>query len=295
MNNNMNIQISSEHFIVSKLEEYCYILRDAMIDMSLKYPEISTFERYLSEIKQEDSIIYIVGLLHKCWCLAHPYFLFNTVQENNVLDYLTKYSKGTPNSGVDIPKEAFNKKPTPLLIRHFRKKNKERKMLLNYKEYLDNLYEVTNIQCERFKIKLRDNFTIIAVLETKKSSEQLKNVFEIFSKQFNCCEYNENNLQVFISMFSTTPSRTENTILWTDIGSEISKEPSLASIDTIFRSLGIKMNSYNKSIICKYITWKYGNIKPEQIKPRSNEKQNDLKNKILDSLKLEKKSIAKEG
>lgn len=279
------IQIPQEHYNVSRLEDYCYMLRNAMIDMSLKFPYISTFERYLNEITKEESIIYIVDLLHECWCFAHPYYLFNKGQkDDNILTFLTKYRRGELRNGMGVIKEELDKKISPLLIAYHKVYQNAGKMTQCYGDYMDDLYNVVRIHCNRLNIVLKDDFTIIYTIETDKSPEQLKKVFQVFSSQFNCCENNDSNLQVFISMFSTAISVREGTILWTDIGSSKGKEPSLASIDTVFRSLGIEMNSHNKNIICKYITWANGSITPEQIKPRKNDKQEKLKEAILQSL-----------
>lgn len=280
-----NIQISKEQYYVDRLEDYCYMLRNAMIEISLKFPEIITFERYLNNLTKIESIEYIVNLLHKCWCFAHPYNLFNMVQKDNVLESLSKYDVESPRYGTDVLNEELNKKVNPLMIIYHKEFQEGCKMTQCYGEYMDELYKVVCVYCKKFNIILNDDFTITHAIVTDKSPEQLKKVFDVFSSQFCCCANNTDNLQVFISMFSTASSVSQGTILWTDIGSNKGQEPSLASIDTIFRSLGIEMNSHNKSIICRYITWANGPITPEQIKPRKNDKQEKLKEAILQSLK----------
>lgn len=58
--------ISAEEYYRDRAEYYCYMLRDAMIDLSLKFPELETFQHLLSKINNFDTFIYILSLLHKC-------------------------------------------------------------------------------------------------------------------------------------------------------------------------------------------------------------------------------------
>lgn len=286
------VQTFEEQYYVSQLEYYCYKLRDAIIDISLKYPELETFERYFNKIKEYDSMIYILSLLHKCWCFANPQYLFDTTPKSysyeEVDKCLGKLTPGSPRYGTDMLKEEFGKKYNPLCAKYYKEYLSSGGMKLCYGDYMDNLYQIVSLLCRKFNIKLDKRFIIVQSLKTESNLSpcQLKGVFEIISAKFKCCENNETNLQVFISMFDTTVSVPEGTIMWKDIGSSRGKEPSLASIDTVFRSLGVKMNLHNKTIISRYITWQNGKIIPEQIKPRNTAKQKSLEEAILQFLGL---------
>jgi hypothetical protein len=62
------------------------------------------------------------------------------------------------------------------------------------------------------------------------------------------------------------------------MGSEKNRQFSIASIYTIFKTLGIEMNRHNREVICKFITRPDGkSLKQEQIKSRTTEKQDRLK------------------
>ena len=61
-----------------------------------------------------------------------------------------------------------------------------------------------------------------------------------------------------------------------DTGSPKANEPSIASIYTLFETLGVEMNRRNKTIISHHFTMKTIELDPDQIKARRNEKQTKL-------------------
>ena len=276
----INYDISRDKYFVSKVEDCCYKLRDAMIDVSLKFPEISTFEHYLKEIKDYDDIVYILGLLHKCWCFAHPDFLFNAVPKNlsadEILQKLSVYQSDSPRGKSNILKEELDKKHNHLLIAYYRAYQEAGKMTLCYGEYMDRLYKIVSDLICRSGIEINNNFTFIPGIKTDKTPEQLERVFYVFSRQFNCCDDSEHNLRIFISMFNTSISAPNGAIDWHDIGSGKNKSPSIAAIYTIFNAIDVEMNLHNKTIICKYFKWPNGKLTPDQIKSRVNDKQSAL-------------------
>lgn len=281
---------SLEKYYLTILEEYCYKLRDAMIDLSLKLPEINTIDRYFRELKDYDNIVYILSILHKCWCFAHPEYLFNTIPKNLSIDEmfqrLSIYQPDSSRGGSDILKEELDKKHNPLLIAYYDAFRYAGDMTLCYGEYMKQLHNVINVHCNGFYIDIKDNFTIIPALKTNKTAQQLKKVFYVFSRNFGCCEDSEENLQIFLSMFDTTISAPEGTIPWHDMGSEKNRQFSIASIYTIFKTLGIEMNRHNREIICLYITRPDGKrLNQEQIKSRINSKQEGFKEALEAALK----------
>ena len=61
------INITNEEYFLEKAENYCYRLRDAIIDMTLKLPSIDTIERYLLKLEKEESIVHLYPQsLKKC-------------------------------------------------------------------------------------------------------------------------------------------------------------------------------------------------------------------------------------
>ena len=288
----LEINIPAEQYYVEILEKCCYKLRDAMIDMSLKCPEISTFERYFKELRDFDSVVYIVGLLHRCWCFAHPAYLFDTVPKDlsyeAMINSLNKYQPGSGSYGMDFLKEELNKKINPLITAYYKAYSKAAEMELCYGDYMEELYHPTSLMCSRFNIKLTNTFTIHSTIQTDKTPQQLKDAFTVFSRDFKCCAYTEENSRIFLSIFDTTYSAAEGTIMWTDTGTK-SKQASLASIYTVFSTLGVSMNQHTRAIIAKHIVWQNGSITPEQIKARNgNEKQEKLREAILTAITKKK-------
>lgn len=276
------LHASLEKFYLTILEGYCYKLRDAMIDLSLKLPEINTIDRYFKELKDYDNIVYILSILHKCWCFAHPEYLFNTIPKDLSIDEmfqrLSIYQLDSSRGESDMLKEELDKKHNPLLIAYYNAFRYAGDMALCYGEYMKQLHNVIYVHCNEFYIDIKDNFTIIPTLKTDKTTQQLKDVFNVFSRDFDCCDDSDENLRVFLSMFNTTISVPEGTIPWHDMGSEKNRQFSIASIYTIFKTLGIEMNRHNREVICKFITRPDGkSLKQEQIKSRTTEKQDRLK------------------
>lgn len=287
----VQIDITAEEYYLSKVEECYYKLRDAMIECSLKHPEICTFERFFCKLKQYDSIVYVIGLLHRCWCFANPWYLFNTMPKDLPLDQmldmvLCKHKSNSPRSGIGTLKEELDKDPTPLLMAYYRAYQKEEWMAMCYQSYMDQLFQITARVCDSFNINLLEGFIISDAIKTDKNPSQLKRAFEVLCK-FQCCAKSESNLQTFLSIFDTTIIASEELIYWIDIGSSRGQSPSIASIYTTFSALGVDMNMHNKTIICKHIANQDGTrIRPEQLKARDTPKQNDLREAILGAINI---------
>lgn len=284
-----------EDFYVSKLEDHCYALRNAMIDLSLKFPTINTFDRYLSKLKLRDNFIYIVNLLHECWCFAHPSYLLDAMQQDHGIDFSVKRLGHAPETIA----ASFDKHILPLKLDYYNRNLNESVLTANYGLYMKDLYHVTKNVCYKsFGLNLLEGFIISYKIPTDKTPDQLRKAFEVISKEFHCCDYSDDNIKVFLSMFDTTFTEPEGTIEWKDIGSSKNKMTSFASIYTLFSALGVDMSLGNKTIITKYIITKNGEIAPEQIKSRyklpeskdsqppttskSNEKQEKLRARIID-------------
>ena len=95
-----------ENRYVSSLENYCTILRNAIINGELGLPNTSSFQFYFSKLKDQGNIDYLFSLLHECWILVHPNYLFNSELKNDDIEVLlmkslSKYNKIVDNNNTD--------------------------------------------------------------------------------------------------------------------------------------------------------------------------------------------------
>lgn len=282
-------EMKEREYNLSKLEDCCYRLRDAIIDVSLKFPEICTFKRYIDKIFVYDDLVYVTKLLHKCWCFAHPHYLTNTVSknlsDNEMLEMaLSKFKHGASHEGTGLLTEELDKTMNPLISAYIRKRVGSNFMALCYDEYLKNLHGIVEDKFKTMKkgVDLLDSFIVNRHLHSSKNLtvKQLSSAFDVFAKQFSCCQDTDKNRSVFLSLFDVSYHVDEGEIFWEDLGSAKGQLPSIASIYTIFDTLGIELNQFNKEIICEHICYGNGNINPEQIKPRNTDKQNKLRKAI---------------
>lgn len=287
------VTLSAEEFYVSKIESLSYQLRDAILDLSLKFPELNTFERYIMRLNDYESFIYIISLLHKCWCLVYPDYLFSNVpkdlQTNSVTD-MTLANESVKSSliaKIKIKEEVY-KDFNPLFINYYRSYQQAGTIRTYFSKYIADLYKIFNLCAYKWGIQLNDNFTISYSLKTDCTSPQLKSVFKIVSQDYRCCDDNDRNLRIFLSMFNSINTSPEGTIQWQEKSNSRSKEPSLASLYTLFHSLDIDMNLHNRIVICKFFTWANGSIKADQIKSRISElgKQKNLSEAIKKALSV---------
>lgn len=270
-----------DEYIRVQLEYYIYKFRDAMLNFSLEFPELSTMEWYCSRLKKYDTFIYCVGLLHKCWCYAHPDYLFNTLSkklpDEDLLEMvLNKYQPDSKYYKVERLQKEFSKEFSSLLISYYRSFQRLGIIAENYGSYIKSLYEILKSVARRWDIDLNDNFTISYYIKTEKTPQQLEKAFEIISNQFKCCDYTPRNLRTFMSIFETTISEPENRIYWKDKSTSRNKEDCISSLWIFFKALNVDMNIHEKNIICKYFMWGKEAIKPEQLRDRrKNNKDHD--------------------
>lgn len=287
----IKIDITAEEYYLSKVEECCYKLRDALIECSLKYPEINTIERYLCKLEKYDSVVYVIGLLHRCWCFANPGYLFNPMPKDLSLDQMldmamSKYNSNSPRYKIGTLKEELNKESTPLISAYYRAYQHSEWMAMCYQSYMDELFQLVARVCDSFNINLSEGFIISDTIKNDKNPSQLKRAFEVLCKS-QCCTKSESNLRSFLSIFDSTIIAPEEPIYWIDIGSSRGQSPSIASIYTTFSALGVDMNMHNKTIICKHIVNQDGTrISPEQLKARATPKQNELREAILGAINI---------
>lgn len=286
----ITLNISKEEYYLSKVESFCYDLRNAMIDLSLKFPEISTFERYMFKLESVDSIVYIMGLLHRCWCFANPRYLFDTLPKNipddkliNIL--LSKYQPDSERRGVGVLKEELDKQNNILIMAWYRAYQQNGKVQVAFSTYMEQIFSLAHKVCYRKDIHLQNGFVVSDTIETSLTVDKLVKAFNIFSKQFKCCADSEDNRLTFLSIFDLAVCASPRPIQWIDVGSSRGREPSLASIHTIFETLGVEMTTNARRIICNHIIWPKGKITPDQIKARKSPKQKELRKALLTAIK----------
>lgn len=283
------INISEEEYYLSKIESCCYDLRNAMIDLSLKFPEISTFERYMFKLKSVNNIVYIMGLLHRCWCFANPRYLFDAMPKDIpdtqlIATLLSKYQPEGVRKGVGVLKEELDRKNNFLIMAWYKAYQQNGKVAVAFTDYMEQLYSLASKICYSKDIRLQNGFVVSDTIETLIPVDKLVKVFDVISKQFKCCSASEDNKQTFLSIFNSTICASPQPIKWTDMGSSRGKVPSLASIYTIFDALKVNMTAKAKRIICKHIIWQHGEITPDQIKARTTSKQEKLRNALLKAI-----------
>lgn len=272
------INITNEEYFLEKAETYCYRLQDAIIDLTLKLPTIDTIERYLLKLEKKESIVYILGLLHKCWCYANPVYLNDVIPKelsSSQKDYVKRVESMYSRT---VLKEEINKPTNPLILDYCKARTKRHELdfcSLSYSSYMNSLFNITKNICKRFDLEIVDGFIISATIKTDKSPEQLKKAFYVVA-EYGCCDPSDDNLRTFISLFDSTISASTGTIEWTDTGSPKANEPSIASIYTLFETLGVEMNRRNKTIISHHFTMNTQELEPDQIKARRNNKQTKL-------------------
>lgn len=265
----VNINISHEEYYVSKLEECCYKLRDAMIDISLKFPELDTFENYFYKLKDFTSFLYISKLLHRCWCLAYPDYLFNTLHGDiSGVENLESLSR-TWNKSDTLMNVLMNKPAHPLEMEYYKKYTKQHTTVTHfYVDYMDKLFDIFKSACDEEGINIGQGFIIEECLHTSATPAQLEEAFKIFSKQHGCCDDSRENLNTFLSLFDCTPTLPEGTISWKNIGSANNKEFFIGSIYAVFKAVGVDMKITNKRIICEHILVNSKKIDPGTLKFR---------------------------
>lgn len=289
-----NVNISREKYNVSKLEECCYKLRDAIIDLSLKFPEFDTFENYIYELKDYSSFFYISRLLHRCWCLAHPDYLFNTMQGTiSGIDDLKKLRMMGNKSKRALPNVLMNKPVNPMEMEYYNKymayKDGQHVTKISYfVYYMDKLFDIFKSACDEVGINISQGFIIEECLHTSATPAQLEKAFDVFSTKYGCCDNSSENRQTFLSMFDCTTTLPEGTISWKNIGSANNKEFFIGSIYAVFKAVGVDMNITNKRIICDHILVKNVKIDPEKLK---NRKENDLQQTLISAIESAMKSI----
>lgn len=222
------------------------------------------------------------------WCLANPDFLFKNkyveIPDEELLERAFK-----DREAIEVA-EIHNF--DTLHLSYYKKvcKKRSEEIQICYKKYLAEL--LTLVRCVGNKwngsgcyCNISEGFLLSETIKTDKSQKQLRAAFDVISKKFNCCTYTDLNTKIFMSMFDTSLVSVSGTIEWTDISTERTRQPSIASLYTLFKSLGVDMSTQVKEIICKRFTWKNGmSIEPDALKHRNTTKQKNIEIAIKEAI-----------
>ena len=267
-----------------RLEDLCTMLKSAVIDFNLKLPPLVSFERYLRKLTNIDDVFYVMDLVHQCWVYLHPTQLFDrstksTMSQEEMLDRaLSKYSGTNPNPDYDfINQEVDRHNISELTIFAANSYNKMDSRYKNaYSRYMDGLLEICKSVCKSFDIELGPDFTIDYVLTTKTNltSVQIDNVFKAVANDGKM-NNDQDTAAAFRSLFNQTTSAVEQRIQWLDVSR--SQKPNYASLYIMFKTMGVDMNKFHRTIICKVFTTRQGPIDPDQLKSRESNDSDTLK------------------
>ena len=281
-----NQMLREEVTYVQKLEDYCLMLRNAVLDLNLKLPPIVSFERYLTKIADISNVLYVMELLHECWIFLHPDFLFQRLTKVEMspdkisVDQMLNLVFDDSNVAV-IDRNDFN----PLKIEHAKAiYSLSARLKSSYGDYMENLLSICKRVCQSFNIVLSENFTTSISLTSHKelSVAQIDSVFTVMADEGLMTNTTETRA-AFRAMFDNVLTAVETRIEWLDKAKN--KSPNYASLYVMFDALGVEMSTSNKDIICRVFTTPNGGINPNQIKVRDESKElNELRNKVKNAL-----------
>lgn len=279
---------------VLKLEDLCYKLKRAIIDKECMLPEKISIERYLHRLMKVDDIIYIMNLLHECWLYAYPAFHFDcqpkdSMSQEDMLDKaLNKFKHielsddegGNKSNDVKVSDYDFVKNEVDkhgIGASHIINYNKFVSLPKERKEecldYLDSLWNIAKVVCDKKKIKIGTGFIVNYFLITPLTPNQIKAVFNAVSQK-GCMNGDNDTESTFLAMFNQTTNAVEKKIIWLETTK--SKAPNYAMIYTMFETMGVNMTEFDKIIICRFIRTTEGDIKTEQLKTRKSNQSKQL-------------------
>lgn len=263
--------------IISKIEDFCTRLKDAVVDFNLKLPPLVSFERYLHRITDIEDVFYAMEQIHECWLHLHPSLLFDRpLKANMSADEFLDQVLSHPDPKYDVMKKEVDRNNISELtisaVKAYEQMDYRYKNA--YRRYMDGLFSICKSVCDKFDIKIAENFTTTYALTSSLTKSQIDNVFKAVANDGKMND-DEDTAAAFRSLFSKTISAVEKKILWLDVAK--SKTPTYASLYLMFKTMGVEMNEFHKNIICKVFTTPQGSIKPDQLKSRDSNNSEKLK------------------
>ena len=261
--------------IIYRLEDLCTMLKSAILDFNLKLPPLVSFERYLRKLTNIDDVFYVMEMLHQCWVYVHPLYLFDRptkdlMSQSEMLNWaFNRYRGKNPDRNYDFINQEVNRGNINELTLLFNKayNHLESRQQAAYGSYMKGLEEISRSVCRSFDMELGSGFTICYVLTSKLelTRTQIDNVFAAVAK-IGKMNNNEETAAAFRSLFSQTISAVEQKIQWLDVAK--SHKPNYASLYVLFKTMGVEMNRFHRTIICRVFTSPQGAIDPDQLKSR---------------------------
>lgn len=286
---NLSTQLLKE-LKVYKAEKLCFSLKSALVNFDLNYPPIESFERNLQQITETGDVLYIMQLIHDCWCLVYPDALFDRPTKRGIdiitlQTVLSKFSGDNPEKNYDVITNEINKDDINVLkIKYYREfANLSARMQGAYRKYMQSLYEVCKTICKNHDIELESNFLIpdYIISTNKLTVAQVNNVFLAMANEKKM-HNNPDTAAAFRALFGMTLNAVERRICWLDVSK--SHKPNFLSLYKMFEAMGVEMNKFNRAIICKYFTTSDGAIEPESLRPREKNKSK-ARNRIEEMVK----------
>lgn len=281
-----------ENSHISSLELHCTTLRKTIIQDELGLPSVISFKHHFSQLEKLESVEYILTLLHECWTLVYPDYLFDSElkdeSEEDLLEKsLSKYSdnyndgNGSDNNDKDCSSynckyaftEDFNSPYKIIISSAYYRKMTQNKNIIVYREYLQDLHGILSNICKASNYSLTESFVLFACIESSLSRKELGLLFDALatgSKKY--MKNDKETKQTFLSLFKNTLLIRSQKIQWLDVNPKTC-EPAISSLYTLFSAIGVDMNTHNKDIICQFFNDANGNtITSERLKPRNQSK-----------------------
>lgn len=287
-----------ENSHISSLELHCTTLRKTIIQDELGLPSIISFKHHFSQLKDQKNIEYILMLLHECWTLVNPDYLFDSelkdesqedLLEKSLSKYSDNYNDGNSSNNNDKDcssykckyafTEDFNSPYKIIISSAYYRKMTQNKNITVYREYLQDLHGILSNICKASNYSLTESFVLFACLESSMSRKELGLLFDALatgSKKY--MKNDKETKQTFLSLFKNTLLIRSQKIQWLDVNPK-TYEPAISSLYTLFSAVGVDMNTHNKDIICQFFNDANGNtITSERLKLRN--QSNNLQNII---------------
>ncbi|MCQ2267851.1 MAG: hypothetical protein MJZ83_03130, partial [Bacteroidaceae bacterium] len=266
--------ISREEFYVARLEEWCYSLKCAVIDISLKLPSESVFVRYLSKLEAEEDVVHVMSLLHECWTYIYPGNLFDQPSKSSIPDDID-----LKNENYDVVKEEIDMPFNALTIEHYKEMLKKPGVVKFYQHFIQAIHAHSQKNCSRFDLVLLENFLIDYSIHTEVAKDKLRAVFDVIVYYGYLKTKDKND---FMAIFDYTINAWTKQLRWMDISGK-NKEPAFASLYVVLKCLaGTDVATKRKACKC-FVDANGDSISPDQLKTRDS--------KILAQFESELKAI----
>ncbi len=239
--------------IIDKLENYCIMLKSAIIELSLNVPSLIYFEHYLKELEKEDNkekdFIYLMHLLHECALFFYPSSLFERPVGKLDVSDLDKIFTNHSNF-ISMKDETLRGNFSGLTIMHYNAvKQLDSQIQQVYKDYIKGLHRI----CQDFGMKIGMDITELFIVRPRKlevpnlTLDQIDRVFKAVATDGKMKSDQQTAID-FRSLFSQSITEVENKIQWLDVSKN--GLPNYSSLYILFETLGVDMNENNKKVIC---------------------------------------------